>query len=109
MQKFILFALFFILSPGVLLTLPPGSKGVWMSCQTSVAAALVHALVFVVLYTLCMNYLWINYENFANELCAGTSTNGCGNGKCKTGTKCKATILTKNKKSTTSYACVTKC
>ena len=38
--------LFFILSPGMLLTLPPGSKGVWMSCQTSVTAALVHTVVF---------------------------------------------------------------
>jgi hypothetical protein len=41
--------LFFILSPGMLLTLPPGSKGVWMSCQTSVAAALVHTIVFSLL------------------------------------------------------------
>ena len=40
--------LFFVLSPGVLLTLPPGSKGVFMSCQTSVLAALVHAVVFVI-------------------------------------------------------------
>lgn len=38
---------FFLLSPGVLLTLPAGSKGVWMSGQTSVAAAAVHAVVFV--------------------------------------------------------------
>jgi hypothetical protein len=38
---------FFLLSPGVLLTLPAGSKGVWMSGQTSVAAAAVHAIVFV--------------------------------------------------------------
>ena len=45
---FLLAALFFILSPGVLLTLPAGSKGVWMSGQTSVAAAIVHALVFVI-------------------------------------------------------------
>lgn len=38
--------LFFVLSPGVLLTLPPGSRGIWMSRQTSVLAAAVHALVF---------------------------------------------------------------
>lgn len=44
--------LFFILSPGVLLTLPPGGRGVWMSRQTSVAAAFVHAVVFMVV-------LWI--------------------------------------------------
>ena len=41
--------LFFILSPGMLLTLPPGSKGVWMSRQTSVSAAFVHTLVFSLL------------------------------------------------------------
>jgi hypothetical protein len=39
--------LFFVLSPGVLLTIPPGSKGLFLSCQTSVTAALVHAVVFV--------------------------------------------------------------
>lgn len=46
--------LFFLLSPGVLVTLPPGSKGVFMSGQTSVMAALVHAVVFVVV----SHYVW---------------------------------------------------
>ena len=40
--------LFILLSPGVLLTLPPGSKGVFYSGQTSVVAAAVHAVVFAV-------------------------------------------------------------
>ena len=48
MYKFVLVILFFVFSPGVFLTLPAGSKGVWMSRQTSVAAAIVHALVFVI-------------------------------------------------------------
>ncbi len=39
--------LFFILSPGVLLTIPPGPGGVWMSRETSLAAAAVHAIVFI--------------------------------------------------------------
>lgn len=39
--------LFFLLSPGVVLTLPPGSKGVFFSCQTSILAVLVHAVVFM--------------------------------------------------------------
>jgi hypothetical protein len=39
--------LFFVLSPGVLLTIPPGSRGLFFSGQTSVLAALVHAVVFV--------------------------------------------------------------
>jgi hypothetical protein len=39
--------LFFLLSPGVLLTIPPGSKGLFVSGQTSILAAAVHALVFL--------------------------------------------------------------
>jgi hypothetical protein len=39
--------LFVLLSPGILLTLPPGGKGVFMSGQTSLVAAAVHAFVFV--------------------------------------------------------------
>lgn len=46
--------LFFVLSPGVLLTLPPGSRGVFASGQTSIAAAAVHALVFMV----AVYFLW---------------------------------------------------
>ena len=39
--------LFFILSPGVLLTIPAGSRGLFASGQTSVLAAAIHAVVFV--------------------------------------------------------------
>jgi hypothetical protein len=38
--------LFILLSPGLLLTLPPVGKKVFFSCKTSTAAVLVHALVF---------------------------------------------------------------
>jgi len=41
--------LFVLLSPGLLLTLPPVGKGVFMSGKTSVLAVLVHAVVFAVL------------------------------------------------------------
>ena len=47
--------LFFILSPGVLLTIPPCSKGLFMSNQTSIAAAAVHAVVFVAVSYLLMS------------------------------------------------------
>ena len=57
MMKFLLAALFFLLSPGVLLTLPAGSKGIWMSGQTSVAAAIVHSLVFVIVFHYLKRYL----------------------------------------------------
>jgi hypothetical protein len=46
------FLLFILLSPGVLLTLPPGSLGVLASGQTSIVAAIIHAAVFVVLLQL---------------------------------------------------------
>jgi hypothetical protein len=44
--------LFLILSPGLLLTLPPGSGGVFRSGQTSLAAVISHAIVFAVIFTL---------------------------------------------------------
>lgn len=40
--------LFILLSPGVLLTLPPGSKGIFMSGQTSLIAVVVHGVIFLV-------------------------------------------------------------
>jgi hypothetical protein len=42
--------LFVLLSPGLLLTLPPGSGGVFMSRETSVNAIVVHAIVFTVIF-----------------------------------------------------------
>jgi hypothetical protein len=38
--------LFILLSPGLLLTLPPVGKKIFRSCQTSTVAVFVHALVF---------------------------------------------------------------
>lgn len=45
-------ALFIILSPGLLLTLPSGQGGVFMSGQTSMQAIMLHALVFAVVFAL---------------------------------------------------------
>jgi hypothetical protein len=42
--------LFALLSPGMLLTLPPGSRGVFASGETSVTSVFVHALVFAVVF-----------------------------------------------------------
>jgi hypothetical protein len=42
--------LFFLLSPGVLLTIPQGSNGLYMSRQTSMVSILTHALVFAVVF-----------------------------------------------------------
>jgi len=56
MKYFVLAVLFFVLSPGVLLTLPPVGKKIWMSGQTSITSALVHAIVFVgILYLIQSN------------------------------------------------------
>jgi len=73
--------LFFVLSPGVLLTLPPGSRGIFGSGQTSVAAAAVHALVFMV----AVHFLWVYVirpaEGFVDP--PKKSMNGCGPGMKK--------------------------
>ena len=44
--------LFLALSPGLLLTLPPGSGGVLKSGQTSISAAVTHAVVFAIVFAL---------------------------------------------------------
>jgi hypothetical protein len=56
MQYVYLAVLFFVLSPGVLLTLPPVGKKIWMSGQTSCMAAFVHAIVFVGVLWLIREY-----------------------------------------------------
>ncbi len=57
MMKYIILALlFFVLSPGVLLTLPPIGKKWWMTGQTSIMAAAVHAVVFAVVLYLLNSY-----------------------------------------------------
>ena len=43
--------LFVLLSPGLLLTIPPLSRGLLTSGQTSVMAVLVHAVVFALVYS----------------------------------------------------------
>ncbi len=53
MKLLCLAILFFLLSPGVLLTLPPVGKKIFMSGETSVMAAAVHAIVFVFIVSLC--------------------------------------------------------
>jgi hypothetical protein len=100
MYKFVLAALFFVLSPGVLLTLPAGSKGIFMSGQTSVVAALVHALVFVIVYTMVMKYMGVN-EGFA--ACSASncaSPKVCNAGKCCT----VSTVRRSNGTTSTNYS-----
>jgi hypothetical protein len=51
-------ALFTLLSPGLLLTLPSGSKGVLMSLQTSLPAIFVHAIIFAVVHKAVTHVYW---------------------------------------------------
>ncbi len=89
MSWFWLFVIFVLLSPGVLLTLPAGSKGVFFSGQTSVAAALVHGLVFVLV--LCYLKPYIS-EGFDNEGPAEGVTL-CPPGQVRISGACRSTCL----------------
>ena len=71
--------LFFVLVPGVLVTLPPGGK--------KMTVALVHAVVFAALYHLTHKMVWrmvSPYENFEGAgMCKKQADNSL---KCVTGT-----------------------
>jgi len=77
--------LFFVLSPGVLLTLPPGSRGIWRSNQTSVMAAAVHALVFALVSHLVWQYYRTGrWEGFTDSTPPATPPMaGCEKGALK--------------------------
>jgi hypothetical protein len=48
---FVPVVLFVLLTPGILLTIPPGSRGVFTSGQSSVTAVGVHTLVFALVFS----------------------------------------------------------
>jgi hypothetical protein len=66
--------LFVLLSPGLLLTLPPVGKKIFMSCQTSVLAVFVHAIVFAILLS------YLPYIPILNRLDGFQGANGGTNG-----------------------------
>ena len=49
--------LFLLLQPGVLLTVPPVGKNVFMSCKTSIPAIIVHAILFAIILYLVKLYV----------------------------------------------------
>ena len=54
--------LFILLSPGMVMTLPPGPKGAWASEETSNLAVLVHASAFfTILSCVNSNYLGMGW------------------------------------------------
>ena len=59
--------LFILLSPGLLLTLPPGSNGVFRSGQTSISAIITHALVFALIFAFLRKLIKFNYGFLFNE------------------------------------------
>ena len=73
---------FVLLAPGVLLTLPPKSKGIFMSGQTSMLAVLVHAVVFYVV----LKYLlpMVGVEGFEDAPKCNNDRD-CIGGSCKNG------------------------
>ncbi len=64
MNWFVLAALFFLLSPGVVLTLPPVGRDILFSGRTSVPAAIVHSLVFVLVVSYLQSYIPSLLEGF---------------------------------------------
>ncbi len=81
MMKYLVLAiLFFVLSPGVLLTLPPVGKKIWMSGQTSITSVLVHAVVFVGIL-----YLIQSKTNIMEGFQTCRSDNHCETGRCVNG------------------------
>lgn len=73
--------LFVLLSPGVLLTLPPKGKGIWMSGQTSLIAVLVHAVVFAVAFSYLRSCgIFEGFADAPADGCpAGTKKDASGN------------------------------
>jgi hypothetical protein len=89
MNWFGLAALFFLLSPGVILTIPAGTKGLFFSCQTSIAAAIIHALVFVLVLSCLKSYGIL--EGF--EAGPAEGTRDCPAGQVRVAGACRSTCL----------------
>ncbi len=83
--------LFVLLSPGVLLTLPPIGGKVWMSGKTSLLAVAVHAVVFYVLLSMRRSIPVLNvvFEGFSAADGADCKEHtDCASGMCGPDKKC---------------------
>lgn len=93
--------LFVLLSPGILLTLPAGGKGIVMSGQTSMMAVLVHAVLFYFLVPFLTPLARrVGLEGFqgtppppppaecTDEACAAIGLKCCGNGSTSCAQTC---------------------
>jgi hypothetical protein len=59
--------LFIILSPGLLLTVPPIGRGMFRSGKTSMMAIIVHAVVFYIVARLLRSYSIVKLDGFAGN------------------------------------------
>jgi len=76
--------LFVLLSPGVILTLPPVGSKVFFSGKTSIVAVLVHAAVFALVYHLAKKAIKkYNLDGFKS--CANTGERVSDASECCTG------------------------
>lgn len=92
--------LFVLLSPGILLTLPAGGKGIVMSGQTSMMAVLVHAVLFYFLVPFLTPLARrVGLEGFqdtkdvgsapcTDEACAAVGLKCCGKGATSCAQSC---------------------
>ena len=48
--------LFILLSPGVLITLPPVGRSIFMTRKTSLLSVIVHSILFVIVYSVLISY-----------------------------------------------------
>lgn len=91
MKWLYLAALFFVLSPGVVLTLPAGSRGFFFSGQTSLVAAAVHALVFVLVLSYVKRHMMDGFEDGPAE-----GAVGCPAGYVRNSGACRKACLMGN-------------
>lgn len=83
-------ALFIALSPGVILTLPPGKGPVFASGKTSLVAVFVHAVVFY----LALSFLPRVIEGMENKEEPAKKVSGV---QCKMSSECDSGVCTNGK------------
>ena len=72
----VLAVLFILLSPGVLVTIPPVGKNLFMSYQTCPSAVLFHAVIFTICVYAIQKYVYkINTESEGFQIIEGPWTN----------------------------------
>lgn len=85
--------LFVLLSPGVLLTLPPVGGKIFMSGKTSLLAVAVHAVVFYVLLSMrrqipVINVIFEGFTGAVGDTCEKDADCTAGQKKCGADKKC---------------------